>query len=96
MSDLTPTRSRAIALREERQTMREGYAFLDEKCLLLAGEMLREARAWENCVRGLLPRMTAARAALARAIGRHGVDGLQVQPAAPGLWRLSILAAARG
>jgi hypothetical protein len=24
--------------------MREGYAFLDEKCLLLAGEMLREVR----------------------------------------------------
>ncbi|MCK7477986.1 MAG: hypothetical protein M0C28_11555 [Candidatus Moduliflexus flocculans] len=44
MAEFTPTRSLAIALAEERRTMREGYAFLDEKCLLLAGEMLREVR----------------------------------------------------
>ena len=36
MNDLTPTRSLLIALGDERRTMREGYAFLDEKCLLLA------------------------------------------------------------
>jgi len=90
MSELTPSQSVAIALREERRTMREGYAFLDEKCLLLAGEMLREVRAWEECARQLAPRLAAARAALARAIGRHGLDGLQVQPAAPGRWRLQV------
>ena len=31
MNDLTPTRSLLIALADERRTMREGYAFLDEK-----------------------------------------------------------------
>jgi V/A-type H+/Na+-transporting ATPase subunit D len=48
MSDLTPTRSVVIALKDERRTMREGYAFLDEKCLLLAGAMLQEVRRFER------------------------------------------------
>lgn len=90
MSEPTPTQSRVIALREERQRMREGYALLDEKCLLLAGEMLREVRAWDRGLRELAPRLVAARAALLRAIGRHGLNGLQVQPAAPGNWRLEV------
>ncbi len=92
MSDVTPTRSLAIGLREERRTMREGYAFLDEKCLLLAGEMLREVRAWDRCVAHLAPLRAAAEQALARAIGRHGLEGLQVQPPAPGQWRLQLTA----
>ena len=48
MSDLTPTRSVVLALKDERRTMREGHAFLDEKCLLLAGAMLREVRGFER------------------------------------------------
>jgi len=57
MNDLTPTRSLLIALGDERRTMREGYAFLDEKCLLLAGEMLRQFRLHQvisNDLAGLL------------------------------------------
>src|SRR5664279_195722 len=42
MSDVTPTRAAALELKDERRAMREGYVFLDEKCLLLAGEILRE------------------------------------------------------
>ena len=53
MSDLTPTRSLLIALADERRTMREGYAFLDEKCLLLAGEMLRQVRLHQSLSREL-------------------------------------------
>jgi V/A-type H+-transporting ATPase subunit D len=82
MSDLTPTRSLLIALADERRTMREGYAFLDEKCLLLAGEMLRQVRLHQKMALELGARMRAARRALAAAIGRHGVHGLQVYPAA--------------
>lgn len=88
MTDLTPTRSLAIQLQDERRTMREGYAFLDEKCVLLAGEMLRELRAYQALVRELAPLQAAARAALQSAVARHGLDGLQVYPAAPGRYAL--------
>jgi V/A-type H+-transporting ATPase subunit D len=88
MADLTPTRSVALQLQDERRTMREGYAFLDEKCLLLAGQMLHELRAHQALVRELAPLQAAARAALQDAIARHGRDGLQVYPAAPGHYAL--------
>lgn len=90
MTDLTPTRSLAIQLQDERRTMREGYAFLDEKCLLLAGQMLRELRAYQALARELAPLQAAATAALEAAIARHGLDGLQVYPAAPGRYALHI------
>ncbi len=90
MNDLTPTRSLAIQLQDERRTMREGYAFLDEKCLLLAGEMLRELRAYQALVRELAPLQATGRAALQGAVARHGLDGLQVYPAAPGRYALRV------
>ena len=80
MTTLTPTRSIAIELRDERRTMREGYAFLDEKCLLLAGAMLRELRAQQQRLQQMLPLLRAAQQALAAALMRHGVNGLQVYP----------------
>lgn len=82
MSELTPTRSLLIALGDERRTMREGYAFLDEKCLLLAGEMLRQVRRQRDLLRRYAELAQAAQAALMIAIARHGLNGLQVVPAA--------------
>jgi len=82
MNDYTPTRSLLIALGDERRTMREGSAFLDEKCLLLAGEMLREARRHRVLSRELRQLDAAARAALRGGVARHGVGGLQVHAAA--------------
>jgi len=82
MSDLTPTRSLLIALADERRTMREGYAFLDEKCLLLAGEMLRQVRLHQALLRELTPLQEAARQNLTAALARHGLHGLQVVPPA--------------
>jgi len=62
--------------------MHEGYVFLDEKCLLLAGEILREL-ARHAALRTELDRLQAAAAtALRAAAARHGLQGLQVQPAA--------------
>jgi V/A-type H+-transporting ATPase subunit D len=85
MSELTPTRSAVIALKEERRSMHEGYVFLDEKCLILAGEMLRELRRFDAAMAGLRELQRAARAALGAAILRHGLEGLQCYPApAPG------------
>jgi V/A-type H+-transporting ATPase subunit D len=82
MSDETPTRSRLMALADERRAMREGYAFLDEKCLLLAGEMLRLYRRAQALRAALAPLQREARAALAAALARHGLHGLAVVPAA--------------
>ena len=81
MADVSPTRSEAIALAEERRTMQEGYAFLDEKCLLLAGEMLRQLREHQRLAAALVPLQAHARERLAAALARHGLNGLQVAPA---------------
>jgi V/A-type H+-transporting ATPase subunit D len=82
MSDITPTRSVVIALKDERRTMREGYAFLDEKCLLLAGAMLQEVRRFELLRAELAELQRAALRALRAAAARHGLQGVQCYPPA--------------
>ena len=82
MSEIAPTRSALIALKDERRTMREGYAFLDEKCLLLAGAMLREVRRFEAMRAELRELQGLAMPALQAAAARHGLHGLQCYPAA--------------
>jgi V/A-type H+-transporting ATPase subunit D len=89
MSDFTPTRSLAIQLGDERRTMREGYAFLDEKCLLLAGRMLSEVRRWQTQLRELASLQARAQKHLAAAISRHGLNGLQVYATAVSTQRLA-------
>lgn len=81
MSDITATRSAAIALAEERRSMQEGYVFLDEKCLLLAGAMLRELRRYDEARAALRALQSRAASALAAAVKRHGLQGLQCYPA---------------
>ena len=81
MSELTPSRSAVIALREERKAMQEGYVLLDEKCLLLAGAMLRELRTYETLLAELRALQEEAPAALRDAVTRHGLQGLQCYPA---------------
>ena len=78
--DVTPTRSVVLELRDERRAMHEGYVFLDEKCLLLAGEMLRELAHYADLQRGFAVAWDDAVAALQAAVARHGLDGLQVHP----------------
>ena len=41
MRNVIATKSTSLALAEERKLMRQGYEFLDEKRMLLAGEILR-------------------------------------------------------
>jgi V/A-type H+-transporting ATPase subunit D len=82
MSGATPTRSVVLELKDERRAMREGYTFLDEKCLLLAGEMMRELGRYESLRRRFTAAYEAALAALQTAVARHGLHGLQVYPAA--------------
>ena len=90
MAEVTPTRSEAIALAEERRTMQEGYAFLDEKCLLLAGEMLRQLREHRRLAAVLAPLQAQARGRLNAALARHGLHGLQVAPATPSAQTVSV------
>lgn len=80
MSDTSPTRGAVIELADERRAMREGHVFLDEKCLLLAGEILRELAHLDRLRRAYDPRYRAALAALQGAVLRHGLQGLQVAP----------------
>ena len=82
MNGATPTRSVLLELKQERQAMQEGHVFLDEKCLLLAGEMLRELARYTGLRRALLEAHEAAALALRGAVARHGVEGLQVYPTA--------------
>lgn len=81
MTEGSPTRSRLIALKEEGRAMQEGYVFLDEKCLLLAGAMLRELQRHDALLDALAVAQAAAQAALRAALARHGMDGLSVYPA---------------
>jgi len=82
MSEASPTRAVVLELKEEQKAMHEGYVFLDEKCLLLAGEILRELERHGRLQRAFLRLFEAALAALQAAVVRHGLQGLQVHPPA--------------
>ena len=82
MSDANPTRSAVIEMKDERRAMHEGYVFLDEKCLLLAGEILRELERYDELRRTFVALHDAALEALRAALLRHGLQELQVYPPA--------------
>lgn len=75
------TPSVLMELREERQVVKDGYHFLDEKRLLLAAEILRQLDEYERRQRAYLQLHHTAAAALADATARHGLQGLQIYPA---------------
>jgi len=77
---LSPTRSAFLELKEERQLVREGFEFLDEKRVILAQEMLRRLDAWKIARDRYDALHEDAAAALARTVGRHGMDGLGIYP----------------
>ena len=80
MREVTPTRSAALELADERRLMRQGYEFLDEKRMLLATEMLRQLKVYQQLSNTFPADLKAAAAALAAAVERHGLDNLQVYP----------------
>jgi len=81
MSELTPTRSVVLELRDEQRAMREGHVFLDEKCLLLAAEIVAELGRYSGLARAVRQAGNEATRALVAAVARHGLEGLQVYPA---------------
>jgi len=82
MREVMPTRSAAMELADEAKLMRQGYGFLDEKRMLLAGEILRQLRAYQQRAQELTAATASAAEALARAVERHGLDHLQIYPVA--------------
>ena len=80
MSEASPTRAVVLELKDEQRAMHEGYVFLDEKCLLLAGEILRELVHYAELDSVLLAAHQTAITALQAAVARHGLDELQVYP----------------
>ncbi|MGF1614146.1 MAG: V-type ATP synthase subunit D [Gammaproteobacteria bacterium] len=83
MPDITPTRSAFLALREEREGMREGYRFLDEKRLVLAAEMLAELKRYETALGRFHTAWAEAVRGLQGAVARHGLEGLFLYPPRP-------------
>lgn len=81
MREVTPTPSAAIELADERKLMRQGHEYLDEKRMLLAVEMLRQLRDYQQHFERLVAETKDAASALAAAVERHGLDQLQTYPA---------------
>jgi V/A-type H+-transporting ATPase subunit D len=81
MSEASPTRAVVLELKDEQRAMHEGYVFLDEKCMLLAGEILRELLSHAALERAMQDAHQAALKALQAAVARHGLEDLQVYPA---------------
>jgi V/A-type H+/Na+-transporting ATPase subunit D len=79
-ASLSPTRSAFLELKEERQVVREGFEFLDEKRVILAQEMLKRLAAWREARARYDALHDEAAAALVRALGRHGMDGIGIYP----------------
>jgi V/A-type H+-transporting ATPase subunit D len=80
-SEVVPTRSAILQLREEKAIVHEAYDFLDEKRLLLAAELLRQLSHYEELLQQFETLRQQAEQSLAATIGRHGVQGTQVYPA---------------
>jgi V/A-type H+/Na+-transporting ATPase subunit D len=81
--DRAPTRAAILALKEERTVVGEAYDFLDEKRLLLAGELLRQLERYESLRVEITTLAASAGAQLRAATRRHGLQGLRVYPARP-------------
>jgi len=76
--ELATTRLALLELRDEQRLVQEGYQLLDEKRILLAGQIRRELARLRGLHSVLRAAEAAARTALVAALGRHGLDALSV------------------
>ena len=81
MSDLIPTRGTELALAEEKTQIETGFGFLDEKRILLATNLLRELKEWQQVLKEYRTESESAADALKSAVSRHGLEGIQLYPA---------------
>jgi V/A-type H+-transporting ATPase subunit D len=80
LEDRPATTAALQELREERQLIREGYDFLDEKRLLLAAEILRQLERYQRLIEDFTELQQRTGTALRAAVNHQGLDGLQVYP----------------
>lgn len=78
MREAVPTKTEALALIDERKLMRDGFGFLDERRVLLATEILRLAKQYEQARADLDSASKVALASLVGAVARHGLEDLQI------------------
>ena len=76
----TASRSAFLELQDEKRLVNDGYAFLDEKRILLAAELLRQRDAWREAHAEFVTRWERAAKLLPAAAADQGLDGLQVHP----------------
>jgi V/A-type H+/Na+-transporting ATPase subunit D len=76
--ELATTRVALLELKDEQQLVQEGYSLLDEKRILLAGEIRRQLGQLRERRREMREAEQAARAAFEAALKRHGLDSLAV------------------
>lgn len=81
MRDIVPTRAAVLELKDEHQVVQEGYNFLDEKRLLLAAEILRQLKRYQELMETLQATHRRAVSAFTEAVAHHGLQGLGVYPA---------------
>lgn len=77
------SRGQLQELRDEQKVVREGFEFLEQKRMLIAGEIMRELRRHRSLYESFSATHGEALAALGRAIGCHGLEGLAVYPPRP-------------
>jgi V/A-type H+-transporting ATPase subunit D len=77
-----PTHAAVLELKSEQVVVNEAYAFLDEKRMLLASELLRQLLLYQKLKEELDALHTKAKAAMQAAVMHHGLNGLQVYPTA--------------
>lgn len=74
------TRLALLELKDERQLILDGYELLDEKRIQLAAEIRRQAAELKALTAEYRELQNMARAKLAAAVSRHGLDELSVYP----------------
>lgn len=78
--DVIATRVAWLELSEERRQVREGYELLDEKRMLLAGEIMRGLATYARLAERRRQQEAVARASASAALAACGCDGLAVEP----------------
>ncbi len=78
--EITATRIALLDLKDEQQLVREGYELLDEKRILLAGEIQRQLAQLVALRRSCARLEEDLRARTRAAVGRHGLEELALYP----------------
>jgi V/A-type H+/Na+-transporting ATPase subunit D len=81
--DLLPSRAALLELRDEREVMQAGQAFLDEKRTLIAATLVRMLQRHHGLQSRFRTAFLEALEALRTALARHGLEALQAYPREP-------------